>query len=260
MSKVFLILAIVAAGAAAFVANGNKATFAEVHESNKDLSAEISQLKRDNSNELVAIDDANSELATAENTRDEAQARRDYSQSNLADRTKAINARKSELNRVNTEIQEVQTILGRYNLPSPDALNASLEEESAKQIELQEQIDEQTIAVEGLRSEVNDKRGVLANLRKTVAERDAEFNVKTRRATIQAVDPEWGFAIIRTNAAGISANDRVIVERGGQRVGMLVVKTVEGSKVVADVVPEASVGVTVQPGDTVIFDKKKQES
>lgn len=260
MSKIFLILAILAAGAAAFVANENKATFAEVHQGNKDLDTEIGQLKRDNSNELVAIDDARSDLATAESSRDDNEASRDYRRQNLTVRTNSIKTKQTELNRVNTEIQEVVTILSRYNLPSPDALNVELEEESAQQVEMQEQIDEKSVIVEGLRADVNDKRGVLTNLRKTLADRNAALGVRSRRASIHAVDPEWGFAIIHTNSAGINAGDRVIVERAGQRVGMLVVKSTDPYKVVGDIVREASVGTTVQPGDAVIFDQKKEES
>ena len=84
MSKIFLILAILAAGAAAFVANENKATFADVHQGNKDLDAEISQLKRDNTAEETAIEDARSELAESVTKRDDAEASRDYRQQNLS--------------------------------------------------------------------------------------------------------------------------------------------------------------------------------
>ena len=41
MSKVFLILAIIAAGAASFMAFGNKATFTDVLAENKKSKAEI---------------------------------------------------------------------------------------------------------------------------------------------------------------------------------------------------------------------------
>lgn len=259
MSKIFLILAIVAAGAAAFVANQNRQESAEVLQANKDLDKQTEQLERDNNSEQLVIDDTRAELATAQNNRDEAQARRDYSRSNLNNRVNEIKSKRDELSEVNSEIQEVVSKLELYNLPSPEALNAQLEEESAKKIELEEQIGEQTVSAQKLRQQVNDKRGVLGNLRDTLAERNAEFNVKARRATITQVNPEWGFAVIPMNATGVSVNDRVIVERGGQRVGMLVVKSVQPSEVVANIVPEASAGVTIQPGDTVIFEKKKSD-
>lgn len=260
MSKILLILAIIASGGAAFIANQNKQEFADVHQSNKDLSEEIADLRRENSSQRLVIDDTQAALSTAQNNRDEAQARRDYSQSNLRNRTNEIKSKRDELNEVNAEVQEVVSQLELHNLPSPEALNANLEEESAKQIELQEQIDEQSVLAQGLRQQVNDKRGVLSNLRSTLAERNAAVNARARRATITAVDPEWGFAVIPMNSAGVSAKDRVIVERGGQRVGMLVVKSVKPREVVADIVAGASVGVTIQPGDVVVFEKKKEDS
>lgn len=254
MTKIFLILAILAAAAASFFAWENKEAYAGVHERNTTLTDQIASLKRNNSNEQTAIDDAKAELATAQNQRDEEQARRDYSRSNLATRTREISTKRNELNQINTEIQEVTTILENYDLPTPEALNAALEEASARQIELQESIEEQEILAESLRTQVNDKRGVLTNLRRTLSDRNAAVTQRGRRAQVSAVDPTWEFAIINTNPAGVDVGDRVIVERQGQRVGMLVVRRVDQSQVVADVVSEANGGMRVRPGDTVIFD------
>lgn len=254
MTKIFLILAILAAAVASFFAWDNKQAYAEVHERNATLTTEIVDLKRNNSAEQAAIDDAKADLATAQDRRDEAQARRDYSRSNLATRTREISTKRNELNEVNTEIQEVTTVLNGLDLPTPESLNAALEEASARQIELQESIEEQEILAETLRTQVNDKRGVLTNLQRTLADRNAAVSQRGRRAQVEAVDPTWEFAIINMNPAGVDVGDSVIVERGGQRVGMLMVRRVDQSQVVADVVPEANGSMRVRPGDTVIFD------
>ena len=104
------------------------------------------------------------------------------------------------------------------------------------------------------------RRAVLAGLRKTISDNAAQFNVRTRRASISAVDLEWNFAEINMgDTKGIDVNDRVIVERSGQRVGMLVVKTVGRGQIIGNIVPEAG-GGAIQAGDSVVFDKKEEES
>ena len=257
MSKVFLILAIIAAGAASYTASQNKGAFTDALANNKKSKAEITKLKRNNSTELGKIDNAKADLAAVEESRDEAEARRNLKRENVNKRSAAVSTTKSELQKVNLEIGEVETILANLDLPNPEALGIELEEGESKKVEMETAVEEQTLLAQSLSTSINDKRGVLKSLKKSVAERAANLGVRSRRGRISAVDPTWDFAVINIgNTAGISPNDRVIVERGGQRVGMLVVKTVEPSKIVANLVPEAGQGV--QAGDTVIFQQKSE--
>ena len=257
MTKIFLILAILAGGAASYIAYENKQAYSDVLAANGDVIKKLEKLKRDNSAEVTKIDNAKADLSAAEDARNEVEARRNLKRENLGKRTAAISATRTELGTINTEIQELNTVLGGLDLPSPEALNTELEEASGKKLEMEQAIEEQSSLASTLRTSINDKRGVLASLRKSLADQAANFQVKSRRAQISAVDPEWGFAVINTgNTNGINPNDRVIVERGGQRVGMLIVKTVEPSKIVANLVPEA--GPSVQPGDTVIFEQQNE--
>ena len=257
MSKVFLILAIIAAGAASYLAFENKNAFADVLAENETTSSEISKLKRSNATELAKIDDAKADLAAVEESRNEAEARRNHRQENLGKRTAAVASTKSELQKVNLEVQELTTILKNLDLPSPEALNSELEAASGEKIELETSIEEQSLLAQSLRTAINDKRGVLKSLQQSRAERAASLGVRSRRGQISAVDPSWDFAVINLgNTEGITPNDRVIVERAGQRVGMLVVKTVEPSRIVANLVPEAGEGV--QAGDSVIFQQKSE--
>lgn len=255
MSKVFLILAIIAAGAASYTASENKGAFTDALANNKKAKAEITKLKRNNSTQLGKIDNAKADLAAVEESRDEAEARRNLKRENVSKRSAAVSTTKGELQKVNLEIGEVETILANLDLPNPEALGIELEEGESKKVEMETAVEEQTLLAQSLSTSINDKRGVLKSLKKSVAERAANLGVRSRRGRISAVDPTWDFAVINMgNTAGITPNDRVIVERGGQRVGMLVVKTVEPSKIVANLVPEAGQGV--QAGDTVIFQQK----
>ncbi len=260
MTKVFLILAILASAAGAFFTWQNKTAFEEVHSENKDLAEETKGLKAKHRKASVVFEDTKAELSTEENAREEASTRVEILRGNLKRRTDRIGAQNAKLRETNTQIDEFNTILGGIGVTNPDELNTSLEEETDKSTDLTAQIDEQKVLIEGLKSQVNDKRGVLSGLRKAIADRAEKFNVKTRRARISAVDPAWSFAVINIgNTAGINVNDRVIVERGGQRVGLLVIKSVERTQIVADIVPGASDG-NVQVGDSVVFDSQDEQS
>ena len=136
MSKVFLILAIIAAGAASFFALGNKTAFAEVFADNKDTKAKITKVKRNNSTELGKIDNAKADLAAVEESRNEAEARRNLKRENVSKRSAAVSTTKGELQKVNLEIQEIQTVLNGLDLPNPEALNTALEEASGEKLEM----------------------------------------------------------------------------------------------------------------------------
>ena len=260
MTKIILILTAVAAGAASYKAWGNKQAFAALKAEVESLEQEATNLKNKYNRVDSEFTDTSDELEKQGAARDEEKFRVELSRDKLKSRTNAITETQSEVNAMNGEIDQMKAILANSGVEDPEALQAALVEATDRNTELTTLIDEQTTNLETAQARVNERRAVLANLRKTVQEESAQFNVKTRRATVSAVDPEWNFAVINMgNTEGIGVNDRVIVERGGQRIGMLVVDKVERSQITANIVPEAG-GGDVQPGDSVVFDKKKEES
>jgi cell shape-determining protein MreC len=72
---------------------------------------------------------------------------------------------------------------------------------------------------------------------------------------ILAVNPSWNFVILSLgDKNGVVNNAELLINRGGQLIGKVRITSVEPSTSVADIVVNSvRSGLTVQPGDTVIY-------
>ena len=73
--------------------------------------------------------------------------------------------------------------------------------------------------------------------------------------TILAVNPAWNFVILSVgDRSGVANNAEMLVKRGTQLIGKVHITSVDRAQSVADIVPNSvPKGVTVQPGDKVIY-------
>jgi chromosome segregation ATPase len=262
MTKIFLLLTAAAAGFAALKAWGNKEEYATLKDEIATLEEDATSLK----NKFKRIDaqytDTADELEKQGAARDEEKFRVELNREKLNSRSSAVATAQGEVNGMKAQIDQMMTIIRRSTGGGSDPAELQAKRESAadQKTELETSIIEQEALLESAKARVNERRAVLAGLRKTISDNAAQFNVRTRRASISAVDLEWNFAEINMgDTKGIDVNDRVIVERSGQRVGMLVVKTVGRGQIIGNIVPEAG-GGAIQAGDSVVFDKKEEES
>jgi len=75
-------------------------------------------------------------------------------------------------------------------------------------------------------------------------------------ATVIAVNKEWGFVMVNAGRQnGVDPASSLLVKRGNTRIARLRIVSLQDTSVVTDVVEESVVsGITVQPGDNVIFE------
>jgi hypothetical protein len=73
---------------------------------------------------------------------------------------------------------------------------------------------------------------------------------------ILAVNPGWNFVVLSVgDKQGVAVNAPLLVVRGSEPIARLRITSVEPSTSIADVIPgSVRRGVSVQPGDTVIFE------
>ncbi|MDF1861255.1 MAG: hypothetical protein P1U87_13645 [Verrucomicrobiales bacterium] len=78
-------------------------------------------------------------------------------------------------------------------------------------------------------------------------------------ATVIAVNKEWGFVMVNAGQAhGVRADASLLVKRGNSRIARLRIVNLEANSTIADVIDDSIVpGITVQPGDKVIFENTK---
>lgn len=79
-------------------------------------------------------------------------------------------------------------------------------------------------------------------------------------ATVIAVNREWGFVMVNAGRAhGVDGQSSLLVKRGNSRVARLRVVNLQDNVTVCDVVKNSLIrGITIQPGDKVIFENARQ--
>ncbi|MEI6560898.1 MAG: hypothetical protein WCO68_02320 [Verrucomicrobiota bacterium] len=133
--------------------------------------------------------------------------------------------------------------------PTPDpAIAKALEDAKAQALEK-----EQLLKTVQAKAEEADKKA--ATLEADNARRLAGLAKPGLEGKVLAVNGNWNFVVLSIgDRQGVVNGSSLIVKRGGSLVAKLRVTSVEPSTSIADIQPGSSAkGVTVQPGDVVIF-------
>jgi hypothetical protein len=105
-------------------------------------------------------------------------------------------------------------------------------------------------------AKVKSEQRVVDGLARKRGERQKAFERNSLKATIVAVNSDWGFVVVNAGQPeGIAESTKLIVTRGTQAIGKISIISVSGSRTVANIMPETiSPGYAIAPGDTVILE------
>ena len=100
----------------------------------------------------------------------------------------------------------------------------------------------------------------LEDVVRKIEERRKNFDRNSLTARILAVNHDWGFVVIDAGkSTGLTQDTKLIVTRGALTVGKISVMSLEGSRAMAAIVPDAVInGLTIMPGDRVILENLVQ--
>jgi len=142
--------------------------------------------------------------------------------------------------------------------PTPEELGAA---NAAKDAAIKER-DEAKAVVESQQGHVKDMEAKLAAAETKERKRAQKFGAAGLQGRILAVNAGWNFVVLSVgDKQGVAVNSPLLVVRGSEPVARLRVTSVEPSTSIADVLPgSVRRGVTVQPGDTVIFEGGRDNS
>jgi cell shape-determining protein MreC len=91
------------------------------------------------------------------------------------------------------------------------------------------------------------------------SKREKERQLQRAKAIgrVLAINPGWNFVVLSIgDKQGVTPDSTLLVLRGGAQIGKVRVKTIEPTKSIADVIISTlRKGITVQPGDTVVFEE-----
>jgi len=260
MAKLFIGIALafmLAAAALGFLAKGN---IDKLQTTLKGKTAEVDTTK-------ATLRKTEGDLTTAKTERDDANKKADEAKTALDGKTEELKGAMDKLTAANTAVdaktKEVTDLQAKLDdamkgtkpaVPGVEdpriaALTADLQKSQAELAEQKALVDA-TIK----KGEADSQK--VADLEKKEKLRQAGVTRPGLTGRILAVNPGWNFVVLSVgDKHGVLVNAPLLVVRGNTPVARLRVTSVEKSTSVADVVQGSTArGVTVQPGDTVIFE------
>lgn len=134
-----------------------------------------------------------------------------------------------------------------------DPLIAALRADLAK---AQNEVNESKALIDSLGKQKRDLEEKMVSLEAYKKRKEAEIMRKGVAGRILAVNPGWNFVVISIgDKQGAAMNATMLVVRDGVPIGKVRVTSVEPTSSIADILPgTVSKGVSIQPGDSVIFE------
>lgn len=267
MTKPLLIVSIVVSLAAAVLGflNRGKLTEAkmELETVNGQLQTKTTQLDSANKEleakkaEVTALasekDTLNAKLGEAESERDKAKSELTAAQEKVTAAETELAQAKSDAEAKDLKIAELEQAAAAGTASAPaDASTEGAEQLKAQVTELQtinKSLEDQNA---GLTAQIGELRNKEQQRQKLVVRPGLQ-------GTILAVNQAWNFVVLSLgDRQGVMPNTEMLVQRGTQYLGKVRVTTVEPSTSIADIIVKTVPrGLTVMPGDTVIYQSQR---
>ena len=253
MSRILLILTSVLAIAGIVLGLGKRSALIEAREgkntandSAREVLNETDELVNKMEEEIEKIDGAKEEREVAQVGADEANRKIGQMKSQIAAKTQQIEAKQAR-------IDEVRRALKPFEGVTPENLNDRLADLEREATEKEESVAALQQEIQIAQSAATRKLSEMSAYEVGQKDRTAAIALQSKEATVTAVNPDFGFAIVNAGTGiGVPPDAEVFVRRGSERVGELKIRELNTSMLVADILDNAS----VQPGDRVIFKTK----
>jgi cell shape-determining protein MreC len=214
---------------------------------NKSLTTALADAKA--KTEKLALVNTDQEKLTAENADLKAQVAKSSTgsadiQKQLADRDATIAQQKTDMAAKDTHIADLEA-----------KANSSEKPVAAPSDDLKKQLEEKDILTTSLQAKLKDQESQLAALKQREAQRRTKSMQNGLEGRILAVNPSWNFVVLSLgDRNGVVNNAEMLIKRGSQLIGKVRITSVEPSTSIADIVVNSlRSGLSVQPGDTVIY-------
>lgn len=181
----------------------------------------------------------------------EARAQASKATITLADVQKQLALQKSDIEAKDTRITELES---KVNTPAQPASDATAE--------LKKELEEKDMVNAGLNAKLKEQESQLSKYKENESRRKANAMKSGLEGRILAVNSAWNFVVLSLgDRNGLVNNAEMIIKRGSQRIGKVRITSVEPSTSIADIVSNSiTSGLTVQPGDTVIYNGPGEEA
>ena len=220
------------------------ATKATLQKTRKELEVRTEELAAAN----LKIEEKDKEIATLKGMNDDLKKAKDDLTAQLEAKTKEVEALNEQLKKLLTTPEG-----GKVDIAE---LTRAIDELKATVIKLTTELAEARAMNDSLTKQVkvaDDKVAVLEIYKKS---RELGLMRKGTTGRIIAVNPGWNFVVLNIgDKQGAVQNGVMLVVRNGQPIAKVRITSVEPSTAIADILPNSlRKGITIQPGDDVIFE------
>lgn len=207
---------------------------------------ELNKAKEEATSLTKAKEDATAELTAARAQTEEAKAQAAKLQEQIKDAEEQATTLRNEMQAKATRIAELE------------AAQTGSVAEPTEQVNVEEfemRIKEQETLIESLKAQLDGAKSEVASLREREQQRSQQVMRQGLTGRILAVNSGWNFVVLNLgDRNGVINNAEMLVTRGEQMIGKIRITSVEPSSSIADIVVNSVPrGMTIQPGDRVIY-------
>jgi len=255
MSKILLIVAIIISLGTAILGYVNKQTLDETKVNLEQAGASLSSTQKTLATTTKELAEKTEALATTTTSKEQAEASLASNEAELGKAKSDLAAAQGEAESNKTAMDGMRTEIADLQQKIADLIAAKPDGGQIVQAEDPEKLAELEALVQSLQNKLDASEANLAELKAKEDARLAQRMKEGLEGRVLAVNPAWNFVVLSIgDKSGVVNNAELLVKRGGQLLGKVRVTAVEPTNSIADIVANSMpAGVSVQPGDTVIY-------
>jgi hypothetical protein len=262
MAKIFLGLAIalmIATAVVGFLAKGNIDTVqGNLRDTKTSLATTTSNLKKAEGEMKAAQEEAATAKTALEAEKEQGlklKAEAEAATAKVTQLTTDVEAKLKEITDLNAKIAAMPA--GPTGNPQAEAEAEKLRQELAN---AQTALAESKQVQETLNFRVKDAEEKFKNQTTEIDRYRKGFAKNGLTGRIMAVNPGWNFVVLSVgDKHGAAVGASMLVLRGGEPIAKAKISSVEPSTSIADIVAgSVAEGITVQPGDTVVYEGQRK--
>jgi hypothetical protein len=259
LSKLLFGLSIAALLGGSLLAVKNRSTLVELRQAKnanndaiKAQIAKLDELKGKVGTEAAGIADAKAQKEEKQIAKDKAEADKKSRDKDLVEVSSSIATTQNEIKKREDAITAALAGAGG----TLDELSTSMEQLTRDNDQKAKEKETLTAELDSAKAAVAKNEEQLTAVHSAISDRKKAVALNGTEGTILASNPEMGFAVVNMGQdKGVTGDAKLIVLRGGQRIGVLSVTSVEKNRTLGDVVADSLQGDFIAPGDKVIFEK-----
>ncbi|XHR29061.1 MAG: hypothetical protein ACFUZC_00560 [Chthoniobacteraceae bacterium] len=160
--------------------------------------------------------------------------------------TKQVQSKDTELTDLKKQLADAKNVVIPAATPDPELLKKVADAEAKAK--------EQETLLKAAQAKADAAEKQASSLEADATRRASTALRPGLEGRILVVNPNWNFVVLNIgDRQGVVSGASMVIKRGGSVIGRVRITSVEPSTAIADIQPGSTKGLSVQPGDVVIF-------